>query len=51
MVDSLRSIRREQLLQVACRVQTEYGFKVASKDRLGQKLKEDHVTSGAVSDE
>ena len=42
MMDSLRSIRKEQLMQVACRVQSEYGFKVAAKDPLPQKLKEDY---------
>lgn len=51
MVDSLRSIRKEQLMQVACRVQTENGFKVAAKDRLQQKVKEEYLTSGSTSEE
>ena len=51
MVDSLRSIRKEQLMQVACRVQAEYGFKVASKDRLQQRVKEDYLSSGSPSEE
>lgn len=51
MVDSLRSIRKEQLMQVACRIQTEYGFKVAAKDRLQQKLKEDYLSGGSATEE
>ena len=51
MVDSLRSIRKEQLMQVACRVQIECGFKAAAKDRLQQKVKEDYLSGGSASEE
>lgn len=51
MVDSLRSMRKEQLMQVACRVQSEYGFKVASKDRLQQKIRDDFLSSGSAGEE
>ena len=38
-------------MQVACRIQTEYGFKVAAKDRLQQKLKEDYLSGGSATEE
>lgn len=31
-MDSLRQCRKEQLMQLACRVQSEYGFRQAVKD-------------------
>ena len=31
-LDSLRKSRKEQIMKVACRVQAEYGFRVAAKD-------------------
>ena len=31
-MDSLRQCRKEQLSQLACRVQSEYGFRLAVKD-------------------
>ena len=51
MVDSLRSMRKEQLMQVACRVQSEYGFKLASRDRLQQKVRDDYLSSGSAGEE
>lgn len=51
MVDSLRSIRKEQLMHVACRVQTECGFKAAAKDRLQQKVKDEYLLGGSSHEE
>ena len=42
--DSFRSIRKEQLMQVVCRVQAEYGFRTVAKDRV-PKIKEDFLGS------
>ena len=35
-VDSLRSIRKEQLMVVACRVQSEYGMRMAARDNTDE---------------
>ena len=35
-VDSLRSIRKEQLMVVACRVQSEYGTRMAARDNTDE---------------
>ena len=48
-MDSLRSIRKDQLMQVASRVQAEFGFRMSAKDRI-PKLKEEFLGSGS-SDE
>jgi len=50
MVDSLRSIRKEQLMVVACRVQSEYGIRMAAKDKI-PKLKEEFTIGSSTSDE
>ena len=44
MVDSLHSIRKEQLMVVACRVQSEYSIRMAAKDKIS-KLKEEFTIS------
>ncbi len=48
-MDSLRTIRKDQLMQVACRVQAEFGFRTAAKDRI-VRTKDDFLGSGS-SDE
>ena len=58
-VDSLRVTRKEQLLELACRVQAEYGFRMSSKDRVPRTRDEfsfatsssSSSSSGATSDE
>ena len=41
---SLRTVRKEQLMEVACRVQAEYGFRISTKEHI-PKMKEEHTTA------
>ena len=50
-MDSLRVVRKEQLMEVACRVQAEYGFRMAAKDKC-PRVREDFIfASTAAADE
>ena len=49
-MDSLRELRKEQLLQIACRVQAEYHFREACKERIPRR-DDYYLSSGSVVEE
>lgn len=51
LVDSLRVVRKEQLMEVACRVQAEFGFRMATKDKYPRVREEFIFAPAAAADE